>query len=262
MANSLGGTIIFGILTRGDDKELPEKVEGIDPRNIESFDRILNAQVRPLLSGVRKKLIPNTSPVVMVVDIAPSDDPPHQSLHDHKYYHRSGTESLPMEHDLIALHFGRRSGPILDLQIEIVAANKTEFGFSKPHLRFLLGNSGKRVARHIKALVTFPPRDVAALAGPLSGQWANIDRLRPGRQGRQIDIDQSVIHPSLHISVVEFELAFAPGALERPEDERRISWTIYADEMQARSGEILLDQLAAASAHPGAIPPQSAPSSS
>jgi len=54
----------------------------------------------------------------MVVDIEGSEDPPHQNLADWRYYRRSGTESLPMEHDLVALLFGRRLGPILSVEFQ------------------------------------------------------------------------------------------------------------------------------------------------
>lgn len=243
MANSLGGTIIFGVSTQSHDKEVPSAIEGIDSRNVESFERILNAHVRPPLRGIRKKLIPNAGPSVMVVEVPASDEPPHQSLYDCKYYRRSGTESLPMEHDVVALHFGRRTGPIVDLQVRVVAWNKNGFGFPKPHLRILLGNSGKRVARFVKAFMLFPPPTVAKVLPPLSGSWSDIDRLYPDRQARQIDIDHSVIHPSLTTSVVEFELDFCPTAKDEPDERRTLSWTIYADEMQPQSGQVLLEQI-------------------
>src|SRR5439155_2952418 len=112
MANSAGGVIIYGVSTDSTDKTKPVSIKPIDPHNVETFDRVLNSQIRPPLSGVRKKVIPAAHPQVMVVEVPGSENPPHQSLYDKKYYRRSGTESLPMEHDLIALLFGRMLGPI------------------------------------------------------------------------------------------------------------------------------------------------------
>src|SRR5258708_7393091 len=59
MANSMGGMILYGIATNRDDKTLPENIVPIDPKNIETFDRVLNAQVRPPIRGIQRKLIPS-----------------------------------------------------------------------------------------------------------------------------------------------------------------------------------------------------------
>ena len=117
MANSLGGVIIYGVATDRTIKSKPVRIEDIDPKCIATFDQVVNSQVPPPVS-FRKKLIPPDAPRVMVVDIAASEDPPHQSLADKRYYRRSGEESVPMEHDLVAMHFGRRHGPSLEIGFE------------------------------------------------------------------------------------------------------------------------------------------------
>src|SRR5437870_4479895 len=101
MANSGGGTIIYGLATDQNDRTLPTAIQEIHVRNIETFDRVVNSQVRPPVAW-RKRLLPEGAPRVMVVDVLASTDPPHQSLGDKRYYRRSGTESLPMEHDVVA----------------------------------------------------------------------------------------------------------------------------------------------------------------
>ena len=105
--------------THKDDKTLPEKIEPIDVANIETLDRVINSQVRPPIVGLKKRVIDNK---VMILEVPESESPPHQSLYDKRYYRRSGTENVPMEHDLIALKFGRKSAPVIGLHFEPVQA--------------------------------------------------------------------------------------------------------------------------------------------
>src|SRR5688500_4308542 len=96
----------------------------------------------------------------MVVYVPQSDGAPHQNAGDHKYYRRAGIESLPMPHDLVALYFGRRSGPLLSLRFDPLNRLRGFSGdpsISKPwEIRVYLENHGKRVARYAKAILDIP----------------------------------------------------------------------------------------------------------
>lgn len=119
MANSSGGTIIYGVATDPSVKTKPVRIEAIDVKNIESFSRVVNSSIQPRIEGIQQRAIPPDNPQVLVVYVPQSRKSPHQSSADKKYYHRSGIESIPMGHDLVELHFGRRLGPILKTQTRI-----------------------------------------------------------------------------------------------------------------------------------------------
>ena len=219
MANSAGGVIIYGVSTDSTDKTKPVSIKPIDPHNVETFDRVLNSQIRPPLSGVRKKVIPAAHPQVMVVEVPGSENPPHQSLYDKKYYRRSGTESLPMEHDLIALLFGRMLGPILDLKFQTLQPI-TGFTGDDPRsnegiVRVLIENLGRRVGRFVQVVLLFPPSPEVVVRVQ-SGNTTNIDNLYSGRQARQFSQDVSVFHPRMRVSILELGLAVGRDFVRTP----------------------------------------------
>lgn len=254
MANSLGGLIIYGVSANPTDKTLPQAIAPIDKKNIETFDRVLNAQVRPPIRGLRKKLIPPTDPKVLVVEVPPSEDPPHQSLYEKRYYRRSGSECLAMDHDLIALKFGRKLAPALDLVFAPLAAPSVFAGeppwSNEAHLRLLISNGGRRIGRHVRLILRFPSTEAVRLSDR-KGTLTNIDALYSGLQARQFSDDAGVFHPGMNTSVVELGVSFAESYAREKSDEPLIQWTLFADEMSPRQGEASLKELGWASiAHP------------
>jgi hypothetical protein len=247
MANSLGGVIIYGVATDGDDKTLPVSIKPIDRKNVETLDRVINAQISPPIHGLRTRLIPADEPQVLVVDIPPSEDPPHQSLYDKLYYRRSGTECLPMEHDLVALKFGRKLAPVLDLVFQPISS-PTRFegeplsSSGQARVRIFVRNDGRRIGRYLTLLLQFPPSDVVQIVDYMN-TLQNIDALHPGQQARQFGNDQSVYHPGVNTSIVELGLTFSlPLGVER-QTEPLIRWTLFADEMAPRQGEVSMQDL-------------------
>lgn len=101
MANSAGGTIIYGI-AEYDDPNKRHKPERLDPVSRGSFSKETLEQVisniRPRIDGV--VITPVTisdmdNSVVFVVEI-PQADTAHQAT-DYRYYKRFNFESVPME---------------------------------------------------------------------------------------------------------------------------------------------------------------------
>src|SRR5687768_17274048 len=66
-ANSGGGIIIYGVATDVTDRTKPLQIDGIDPVNIETFDRVVNTRIQPPVTGWQKRLIPQDRPKVMVI---------------------------------------------------------------------------------------------------------------------------------------------------------------------------------------------------
>lgn len=243
MANSSGGIIVYGVSTDRRDKTLPRSREKIDPINIETFDRVVNTQTASPIKGIQKKVVPANNPESMVVFVPQSDEPPHQCLVDKKYYRRSLGESIPMEHYLIELYFGRRLGPVLSLEVDLVKPvplDKIEYeenGFSKPlDLRLFIKNSGQRVGRYVLMIVMFPSRDHVRITS--GGRLKNIDALyeSQGRQARQFTENVGVFHPGMRLSIADMSLCFQKEFVESRAHGPFLSWIIWADNMSPKQG--------------------------
>ncbi|MBN3032787.1 MAG: ATP-binding protein [Candidatus Saganbacteria bacterium] len=239
-ANSSGGIIIYGIETDNDDKTKPKHITGISNANIESFDRIVNASVSKPIKGIDKKIIERDHKC-MIVYIPQSEDAPHQNSVDKKYYRRAGTESVPMEHYLIDLFYGRRYGPILEIQVqnrEQIDFSKLQFGpdgWSQPiSLRIGVLNHGKRIGKYVEIVLLFPNDKKVSV--PVTGRWRNIDTFYSGLglQARQFTENNGVFHPTMLKNVLDVELRISKNF--NREAEPLINWTIFADEMTLKKG--------------------------
>lgn len=249
-ANSDGGVLVFGVKTHATDKTLPEAITGIIDSNIESFDRLVNANIRKDIKGITKRVISkgDGSLKVMVVNIPQSEDAPHQSLIDKKYYIRRLAQSEPMEHYLVELMFGRRFGPVLDLNVELVGKPedwKLEFkedGFANPlTVRLTIVNTGKRVGRYTQAILLFPPSSEVRITG--DSALTNIDDLytAPGLQARQFAENIGVFHPGMSTKIADIKVEVAKGwAEQKMKDHPLVQWTLFADNMNPRTGMKLL----------------------
>jgi hypothetical protein len=245
-ANSLGGVIIYGVSTHPGDPSRPKAIEPIYSGNIESLDRVLNSTVRPPIAGIRKKLIPGDAPIVMILDVPASEDPPHQSLHDKKYYYRSGSECIPMDHDLVAQKFGRKLAPILQLRAQSLSTpeeiSTDPTWYKEARLRLLLENGGRRVGRYVNIILMFPPPEFVRLTD-VAMNLLDIDRLYPGAQARQFIDNHNVYHPGMNVSIVEIGCTFAKSFV-RKADTVCVGWTLYAEDMNPRQGNASYGYLA------------------
>jgi hypothetical protein len=247
MANANGGVIVYGVMTRSADKTLPDKPCGlIDPKNPDIFDQVITSKVRPPIVGLKKKLIPNVAPHFMVIDVPASDDRPHQSLVDHKYYRRSGTENSPMDHDLVSMQFGRRTGPVLAVHLTrlvnfttIITATQIT---NEMVLRVEVRNEGKRTAHHVELVLIFPSRDIVEVATK-SGAVEGIDRLYMPNQARMIRLRDQVVHPGVTISVAELGFVFRENYFVNHQADPMMKWTVNAEDMVQKDGEISLAEL-------------------
>jgi len=247
MANSGGGTIIYGVSTDPKDKTRPVAIEPIAIVNVETFDRVVNSEIRPPILGLSKKLFPADKPQVMIVDVPESENPPHQSLFDNKYYRRSAIETKPMEHDLVALYFGRTTGPVLSLEFEgsgrFNAFSGEPLFSNEVPLQVFVINSGKRVGRYVNVILALPPKEQVRTSGFGALGWQNIDDLQVGCQGRQFATNQGVFHPKLRTRIGDVRLSVNQLYLREHPDDPLIRWVVYADQMDPRDGSVSLRSL-------------------
>jgi hypothetical protein len=243
MANSNGGVIIYGVSAQPTDKTLPKDVTGIHQLHIESFDQIVNANIRPVITGIEKRIISGRKLKVMVVAVPKSDAAPHQNLKDRRYYRRSLTESRPMEHYLVELYFGKRRRPILSVDLEIPPIDSLQFGgdgFSEPvDIKLKIQNTGKSVAKYTQLILLFPVKESISL-DDTSG-LNNIDNLNDGKfQVRQFNKDSGVIHTGPAMVVATLKVRFTKTWLQNKSKERQplLQWLAHADGMSEQKGII------------------------
>lgn len=249
MANSSGGIIVYGIETDPDDKTKPVKISFIHNSNIETFDRIVNSQIRREVTGIQKAVAGGTDKC-MVVYIPQSDESPHQALVDNKYYRRSLAESRPMEHDLIELHFGKRRSPSLKLEVEIINPQPIVFNdeddFSNEiQLRLFVSNTGKKVGKFVKVMLYFPGADCLKLRD-VHAKLKNIDNLYThiGIQAREYYSGYDVYHPEMRINVADIGLKFRKSWYQTQRASNAIiDWVIFADEMSKKTGLYFVDRI-------------------
>ncbi len=249
MANSIGGIIIYGLETHPQDKTLPIKISGILESNIESFDQIVNSSIKKDIQGIRKKIIDDESGEIkcMIIQITQSEESPHQSLKDKRYYRRSGSQSIIMEHDIIELHFGKRLSPILDIDIENITGNKQlellegdEFSKSIK-LRFFIRNSGKRIAKDVRVIFRLLKKDYIKIDS-FNDTGSNIDDLyaKEGLQVRQIEVEKAChIQSRMRISEVEIRINNRLVSM----DDAIITWRVFADLMLPQTKEVKLKDI-------------------
>ncbi|NTW54893.1 MAG: ATP-binding protein [Chlorobaculum sp.] len=248
MANSLGGLIIYGVATDQKDKTLPVSIVPIESKNIETIDRVLNAQVRPELKEIKKRLIPEINPQILLIDIPESQEPPHQNLYDHKYYRRAGVECRPMEHDLVALKFGRKLSPILDLiftplnSIEKYHVDDSEWKYTS-RARVFVSNLGRRLARDVTVLLKFPDKSFVSINTGYGSRLQNISDIQDGYGALQYNGNNNAFHPGMNTVLGDMTLVFSANAKEKLVNTPLFEWTIFADEMEAKQGFIMIDSI-------------------
>jgi hypothetical protein len=247
-ANSSGGVMIFGVSTDDQDKTKPVKIEGVHHKNRETFDRVVNSQIRPLIKGIQVKMIPPDSPKVMVVYVPQSDEAPHQNGGDNKYYRRSGVESLPMSHDLVALYFGRRSAPVLSLRFDPITRIERFDGdpamSNHWQIRVFIENTGKRVAKYVKVLLYMLKEAATKFEVYESGHTTSrIDHLHKEQYVVQFTENDGLVHPNERTAMFKLQMRVAYSYAENHGQDPFIKWRIYCDEMEAKEGSITLAEL-------------------
>jgi len=248
-ANSEGGLIFYGIKCDKIDRTKPLEVTGIKLSIVETFDQIVNSNIHHPIKGIQKKLIPEVNPQVMLVYVSQSDEAPHQN-NDGKYYIRAGSESRHMPHYMVELYFGKRRSPKLSVQLNpIIRPSEQDFtdGWS-PITQFHLSivNSGKAIAKYVRAIFLFPTKRYINHLKSLEGQVTDINRLYQGREAWEYQENLGVIHPKLNQSTWRFQFQYHQDLMIDPEIEEQnpvLTWNIFADGMEPQTGKELLTSL-------------------
>lgn len=144
MANSAGGTIIYGIDQQGPNGAL-QLDSGIDPQNIskEWLEQVIDSGIQRRIDGlsIRPVKMSKTGTLVYVVWIPQSNRAPHMAA-DHRYYKRLITTTAMMEKYEVRDVGRRLESPDLDLALKL--------GYTGPHItiRISISNRSPEPAFH------------------------------------------------------------------------------------------------------------------
>ncbi|AXY73437.1 ATP-binding protein [Paraflavitalea soli] len=171
MANSAGGTIIYGIRefqTKGKE-HLPEIIDAVKREEIskEWLEQVINSNIQPKIENVLIIPIPvNAESVVYVVEV-PQSDTAHQAS-DFRYYKRHNFVCVAMEDYEIRDIMSRLKHPKVELEFlieRIIVQEKDSIsGRIKPNgssyldynLKFAIRNLGKIYAKYVNYSIELP----------------------------------------------------------------------------------------------------------
>lgn len=225
-ANASGGIIVWGVHARRRGPEQADVACGVkEIEDLALFLSRLNEQtamcVRPSVDGVVHRAV-GSGNIGFAVSLVPeSASGPHMALaREGKYFKRSGSAFLAMEHFEIADMFGRRQRPKLRLSVGLRSGGEMAGGGSVEHygkLILLLSNEGRASAKHLYA-------DIRVQQPYGIGQWGvdgnkneGLPRMVPSdRQAvRYAGSGDHVLHPgvTMELAAISVFTANNPGVL-------------------------------------------------
>jgi len=221
-ANSSGGIIVWGVDARQDGDGVDCAVERKEIEQIELFVSKLHeytgSAVSPVVDGVGHKAIATEGGRGFAATIVPdSDGGPHMAkLGEDRYYKRSGTSFLRMEHFDLEDMFGRRQRPNLDVEVTCKALPEPNLG--QETLEFNIANRGRALARFVGVLVQMTNIKITSVHG-----FQDLTALNQGAPTATYSNNVGVFHPngiSHRIGSVSFH---------RPNPEEPVTGTIMID---------------------------------
>ena len=280
MANSAGGTIIYGIKEFSDasQRHLPEKIDPIIRSNIskEWIEQVINSNIQPKVDGII--ITPVTiedekGTVVYVVDI-PQSSTAHQAS-DKRYYKRYNFESVAMNDYEIRDIMGRLKNPDITLEFILEKKKKIEpqkrtlslgFNHSAPNkeepkswfeyqIKVAIRNKGKVFANYVNYYLEIPSEILYTSEDLNDSLTRNGYKEFYGENTLRDIVDIKASLPGMtHYKYGPSRYdPILPGTRGRFEIIRLIDnlsfndialhWTIYADNADIKTGSITLIKL-------------------
>ncbi|MBP7796388.1 MAG: ATP-binding protein [Elusimicrobiales bacterium] len=233
-ANTSGGVLVFGLIAKKDKENSIDIISGIQPiNNLKNFeDKLRELETRKVernVVGVEYKAIPiEEDKGLMAIYIPQSQNPPHRSLIDYKFYIRAGNTFQSMDLSIVEDLFHRRLRPKLSFKavcvdsmfIDIRLYNDGEVTANNPYLVInMLSNS-------------FTPTDYDFY------KISNCETLREykGERGYFIaykDGYKTPIHPKSEVTLFKLQ----GSTTLKSGDNFKFKYFIYADNMTPVEGE-------------------------
>jgi Putative DNA-binding domain len=253
-ANSDGGIAVWGVDARknsdGVDCAIALKLIPNAALFVSRLNELTASSVSPVVDGVEHRTIPINGVAGCAVSlIPPSDSGPHMAkAAEDRYYKRSGTNFIRMEHFDLADMFGRRRRPKLGFRTHILSGGSEGGGGTtayKGKLVFGLTNGGRGSANAVYlALRVSPPYQVDpfGLEGNRGEGLARIAHPGLGWNVKYFASRDIAIHPSVTLDVGAIELtATLHGdrqlVLPKP---LSITYEFAAEDSPLESGELTM----------------------
>jgi hypothetical protein len=242
MANSSGGTIIYGVAEYADDarRHLPEMIDPISRLQFskEWLEHVIS-NIKPRIESLKitpVEIPTNPDHVVYVVEI-PKSTTAHQAS-DFRYYRRYNFESVPMHDYEIRDIMNRMQFPTLSVSASI---GFNRFG-NEGTLHFEIQNTSDVLAKDFAVIVHAPIRWQGRL---ILFKDATLDKLADGSAFR-LKFSNAISTPLFPKSSRYKNFEFGTGTMN-PEPKisiKDIRYRIYADAMPFIEGSFEPDQIA------------------
>jgi hypothetical protein len=250
-ANASGGLIVWGVDARKKAPDQPDVACGTkEIDDLALFLSRLNEHtamgVRPAVDGVMHRAIKTSNNRGFVVSLIPeSSAGPHMAMaREGRYYKRSGSSFLPMEHFEIADMFGRRRRPKLRLSVELRNGGEMATGDGRTEhygkLLLLLSNDGRGTAKNLYV-------DLHLEAPYGMGKWGidgnsneGLPRMPPFTKTsvKYGGDSERVLHPGLtmELAAISVFTPHSPGPLP----DLKVEAQLAADDIGVESQTILV----------------------
>lgn len=127
MANSNGGTIIYGIREKdgANGHSVPEKLMPIPNSDMskDQLSQLLSSNIQPAIDGLEITFIPHDDTSGYYVVNVPRSNTAHQNRLTHVYYQRRNATVEAMEDYAIRDIMNRAKTPIIDIEFELVVTD-------------------------------------------------------------------------------------------------------------------------------------------
>ena len=246
MANSAGGTLIYGIAESNDParRHLPERIDPID-RKFASKEWLENiaSQIRPRISAL--KIVPiqlssSIEHVVYVVEI-PEGKTAHQAT-DRRYYKRYNFQSQPMDDHEVRDVMNRRAHPDISVTAKMLIHKRYRSDGQLGELVLTITNNSDVFAHHLLVVIHSPIR--------IQGKPIRYDNLEidSGEDGVAFKLQYSnhASAPLFPRGAIKHSFSFVFNATRIPEAAKELQyfrWVVFADAMPMQSGKFDVDDV-------------------
>jgi hypothetical protein len=159
-ANSIGGTILYGMQESEDPPHYAQSLSPIDPKVIskEWLEQVINSRIHPRLTGlvINPVDLKNSAPgSVAYVVVIPEGSTAHQA-YDKRYYKRFNFKSVPMEDYEVRQTMNRSLRPVYKVDLHAIRRGASADGRPLSQLQLIVENQSDMVGRDVSAVLYAP----------------------------------------------------------------------------------------------------------
>lgn len=245
MANSAGGTIIYGI---AEDATVAARMDPVDRVEFskEWLEQVLDG-IQPNLDGAQCHDVRNPADpdqVVYVLEI-PQAKTAHQAR-DMRYHKRQDTHTVFMSDYEIRDVMGRQTDPLLAVALLITRPVLNQAtSVSERHLIVYIRNEGRVLARHVSGVAqmsaTFVDQsEIARVAEKMPWFVPFVFPIEISNVDDKLPVP---ILPGTSRTAAQVKLADAFDVVCRNEPTATIDWVLYADNAPCRTGKEVVAEI-------------------